>query len=251
MDANAFKKTLFDVLKYDNTYKEAGYRDSLLKILTRGKINFVPQFAFATRSYQHWEIIELRVPVPLLNDANSLKKEINQLFDYIYEESDEFALQRVEIKPMVIDSPEEFTEHEVYFDEIEDTIIQGIRDAKFMIWAAVAWFSNDMIYRELLVKKEQGLNVRLIISEEESNANMITQLKLNGFDLKVIKKFGYYGNNRMHDKFCIIDLDYVMHGSYNWSKAANFNNETLATALDRKLVTNFAEEFMKLYNTGI
>ncbi|WP_035420469.1 phospholipase D-like domain-containing protein, partial [Hutsoniella sourekii] len=79
----------------------------------------------------------------------------------------------------------------------------------------------------------------------------ITQLKLNGFDLKVIKKFGYYGNNRMHDKFCIIDLDYVMHGSYNWSKAANFNKETLATALDRKLVTNFAEEFMKLYKVGI
>ena len=52
----------------------------------------------------------------------------------------------------------------------------------------------------------------------------------------------------MHDKFCIIDMDYVMHGSYNWTPTANKNVETLATALDRELVAKFAKEFMELYN---
>ena len=48
--------------------------------------------------------------------------------------------------------------------------------------------------------------------------------------------------------FCIIDMDYVMHGSYNWTSAANHNKETWATAVDRELVSKFATEFMHLYN---
>ena len=77
---------------------------------------------------------------------------------------------------------------------------------------------------------------------------MIATLKSEGFDVKVIPRWGAKGYNRMHDKFCIIDMDYVMHGSYNWTPTANYNEETLATALDHELVSKFAEEFMKLYN---
>ena len=54
----------------------------------------------------------------------------------------------------------------------------------------------------------------------------------------------------MHDNFCIIDMDYVMQGSYNWTPTANYNEETLAPALDHELVKKFAKEFMELYNGG-
>ena len=30
---------------------------------------------------------------------------------------------------------------DVVFNEIQDTLIQGIRDAKYLIWISVAWFS--------------------------------------------------------------------------------------------------------------
>ena len=90
----------------------------------------------------------------------------------------------------------------MWFDEIEDKVIQGIRDAKFIIWVAVAWFSNESIYKELLIKKNQGLNVRIILSKEESNRGMITRLKENEFDIVVIPQWGTWGYNRMHDKFC-------------------------------------------------
>ena len=43
-------------------------------------------------------------------------------------------------------------------------------------------------------------------------------------------------------------MGYVMHGSYNWIPTANYNKETLATALDHELVSKFAKEFMELYN---
>lgn len=250
MDKNLFLKTVAEVLKYDDKYCKAEYRDALIKLISRSKVNFVPQYEFANhgRSYQHWENIELRTPVPLLNEARVQGKNINDLFEYAYEEDEYYALGDIEIRPLVIDEPEEIKEYTVVFNEIEDTIIQGIRDAKFIIWAAVAWFSNEAIYQELLAKKKQGLNIRIIVSQEESNTNMISKLKENKFDVVVIPRWGRRGYNRMHDKFCIIDMDYVMHGSYNWTPTANNNEETLATALDHELVAKFAKEFMELYN---
>ena len=64
----------------------------------------------------------------------------------------------------------------------------------------------------------------------------------------VIPRWGSRRYNRVYDKFCTIDIDYVMHGSYNWTPTANKNVETLATALDHELVANFAKEFVELYN---
>ena len=104
------------------------------------------------------------------------------------------------------------------------------------------------IYQEFLAKKKQGLNIRIIVSQEDSNTNMISKLKENKFDLVVISRWGNSGYNRMHDKFCIIYMDYVMHGSYNWTSTANYNEETLATSLDHEFVTKFAKKFKELYN---
>ena len=127
-------------------------------------------------------------------------------------------------------------------------MIRRIRDAKFIIWTVFVWYFNEAIYQELLAKKEQGLNIRIIVSQEGSNTNIISKLKENEFDVVVIPRLGNRGYNRMHDKFCIIDIDCVMHGLYNWTPTANKNVETLATALDRELVTKFAKEFIELYN---
>lgn len=192
--------------------------------------------------------MELRVPVPLLEVAEENEKILEELVEYVYEESDDYALHHVEIRPQIIDTPEKISEHDVVFDEIEDKVIQEIRDAKFIIWVAVAWFSNESIYKELFIKKNQGLNIRIILSKEDSNSRMISKLKDSGFDMVVIPQWGALEYNRIHDKFCIIDMDYVMHRSYNWTSTANYNEETLATALDHEIVAKVATQFMQLYN---
>lgn len=76
MDKNLFLKTVAEVLKYDDKYCKAEYRDALMKLISRSKVNFVPQYEFANhgRSNQHWENIELRTPVPLLNEARVQEK---------------------------------------------------------------------------------------------------------------------------------------------------------------------------------
>ena len=81
--------------------------------------------------------MELRVPVPLLEIAEENEKILEELVEYVYEESDDYALHHVEIRPQVIDTPDEVTEHNVVFDAIQEKVIQGIRDAKFEFCRAV------------------------------------------------------------------------------------------------------------------
>ncbi|MEO4055096.1 phospholipase D-like domain-containing protein [Solibacillus sp. CAU 1738] len=97
------------------------------------------------------------------------------------------------------------------------------------------------------MRKQEGVHIRIITSDEESNNYLLEKLESN-FEVTKVPLQGYYLSNRLHDKFCIIDFEFVMHGSYNWSKNARNNKETWATAIDRSFVKKFADEFMQLYN---
>lgn len=192
-------------------------KEKLLPILRRCEINSIPQWAYVQhsgRSVQRYENVEIRVPVPLLDDANKEFDDLYALVEFVYEDSEEYGLGVVPIRPLIRTAESMQIEHDVVFSEIQETVIQGIRDAKYLIWAAIAWFSSEPIFQELKSKKEEGEDVRIIISDEESNYKLLAQLKEN-FDVVVIPRYGWKNYNRMHDKFCIIDLEYVMHGSYN------------------------------------
>lgn len=83
------------------------------------------------------------------------------------------------------------------------------------------------------------------MSDEPTNNGTYISLTKNNIECIKTKVIG---TNRMHNKFCIIDLNFVMHGSYNWSFNARENGETLTTALDKDFVLNFADKFISLYN---
>jgi len=244
MNESQFMKTMIETIKYD----EYDRKDELLTILRNSLIKFDKTSAFTKKSWQCYENIDLRVPIPLLKEARNLKKVLESVASIVYMETDENAFGGLIIKPKPVEiEPVEVIEHDVIFDEIKDTIIQGIRNANYIIWAAVAWFTDVEIFNELKLRKEAGVSVRIITSDESSNYHIMKDIESN-FDLTKVPLKGNYLSNRLHDKFCIIDLEYVMHGSYNWSKNARQNDETLATALDRDFVKKFADEFMRLYN---
>lgn len=247
MNEIAFLETMINTLKFDSKFKDK--KEKLLPILRRCEINPIPQWAYVQhsgRSGQRYENVEIRVPVPLLDDANRDFDDLYVLVEYVYEDSEEYGLGGVSIRPLIRTAESMQIEHDVVFSEIQETVIQGIRDAKYLIWVAIAWFSSEPIFQELINKKEEGVDVRIIISDEESNHKLLAQLKEN-FDVVVIPRYGWKNYNRMHDKFCIIDLEYVMHGSYNWTPTADHNEETLATALDKEFVKKFADEFMRMW----
>lgn len=131
-----------------------------------------------------------------------------------------------------------------HFEEIQDQIIEQIESARFTIWIAVAWFTDKLIYKKLLEKREQGVNIQLIINDDEIN----DQAKLNyekEFETYRIPKHGKH-ENIMHNKFCIIDLTTVIHGSYNWTNKARYNHETVEVIHSREAAEQFAEQFIKL-----
>ncbi|KIV56432.1 phosphatidylserine synthase [Aneurinibacillus migulanus] len=243
MNEQQFLKTMIETVKYD----EYDNKDELLGILRNSIITYDQTNTFTHKPWQFWEYIDLRVPVPMLKVAKELKNELEKLASIVYIETAnyDFAGLNIKPKPVELDNEEEI-EHDVFFDEIKDTIIQGIRNAKYTIWIAVAWFTDREIFEELLLRKNAGVNVRIITSDEESNRYLMEQLEDN-FEVVKVELKGKYLSNRLHDKFCIIDFEFVMHGSYNWSNNARGNDETLATALDRDFVKKFADEFMRLY----
>ena len=236
-----FLKTMIETVKYED-YEP---KSDLLAILRNSIITFDKTTSFTRKSYQYWENIDLRVPIPMLKNARELQRTLNAIAEDIYIESEQYDFYSLRIKPKPVElESDDHTEHDVAFDEIKDTIIQGIRGAKYIIWAAVAWITDRDIFKELLLKKDAGVNIRIITSDEESNKWLLKDLIAN-FDTIAIPQ---WGKHRMHNKFCIIDFDYVMHGSYNWSKNAEGNEETLSTALDRDFVCKFLDQFITLYN---
>ncbi|AJE54251.1 phospholipase D-like domain-containing protein [Paenibacillus polymyxa] len=242
MDEQIFLRTMIETVKYDDDTFEN--KDELLGILRHSMITYRKTSEFTKVSYQRKEYLDLRVPVPMLKTAKALKYELEKLAAIVYIETPEYSFWGLHIKPKPVELDNiEIIEHDAHFDAIKDTIIQGIRDAKYTIWIAVAWFTDDEICEELILRRKAGVQIRIITSDEETNTSLIKKLESNFETVKVPKA----GTNRLHDKFCIIDFEYVMHGSYNWSKNARNNDETLATALDRDFVRKFSDEFMRLY----
>lgn len=135
-------------------------------------------------------------------------------------------------------------EIEVHFEEIQEQILDSLSQAKYTIWLAVAWFTNKLLFDKLIEKKNQGINVQVIVLNDEINQK-------NGFnyddhfETKRFNKMGTY-ENIMHNKFCIIDLKTVIHGSYNWTNKANYNKETVSIETSRELAEKYANEFIKL-----
>lgn len=247
MNEQQFLKTMIETVKYDDEYTN---KDELLGILRHSMLKYNETTNYTRKYGQCWEYIDLRVPVPMLMVAKQLKDKFRKLASEIYIETADYAFAGVNIKPKPVElDTDEVSEHDVTFDEIKDTIIQGIRNAKYTIWVAVAWFTDKDIFKELLLRKNDGVNVRIITSDEKSNTHLIDELEKH-FEVVKIALKGLYGKNRFHDKFCIIDFEFVMHGSYNWSANARNNDETWATALDRDFVRKFADEFIKLYGSN-
>lgn len=138
---------------------------------------------------------------------------------------------------------------DIHFKEIQKIIIEQIDLAEFTIWIAVAWFTDQVLFKKLVDKNNQGVNVQLIIIHDQINesSNLKYEEKFETFR---IKKNGVY-ENLMHNKFCIIDLKTVIHGSYNWTKRAKFNNETIEVVNSREVAEKFSDQFIQLKRTAL
>lgn len=134
------------------------------------------------------------------------------------------------------------------FENIQAQIINEIRSAKFIIWVAVAWFTDKVLFQELINKSREGLNIQIVICKDEINNNSGIEFE-KFFKTYKIESFGKLNNNILHHKFCIIDLNKVIQGSYNWTNRAQYNNENIDIVKGREHAEKYAERF-KLLKTS-
>lgn len=136
---------------------------------------------------------------------------------------------------------------EVHFENIRNQILEQLELAKSEILVAVYWFTNHELFNKLIEKKENGLNVQLIIHNDYIN-NRETGLSFQSF-IDIGGEFYFSDSyNPMHNKFCVIDRKTVINGSYNWTYyAENKNRENiLIIENDSDISTKFKDEFRRL-----
>lgn len=131
------------------------------------------------------------------------------------------------------------------FEGIKDLLTRELNSAKYLIWVAVAWFTDRDLANLLYKKSKQGVNVQIIINDDEINSTLASGLK-DHFETYLVPKSA---KQLMHNKFCVIDLQTVVHGSYNWTNKAQYNNETATKVDSVAQAKQFADEFIRLKGT--
>jgi hypothetical protein len=141
----------------------------------------------------------------------------------------------------------------LFNEEIKPAILEQLGKANQSIHVVVAWF-NDADFFNLLLEKvtNSEIELRIILSEEYEGNNTNTQLNFqqlldsseNVYIFKIPKEAVL-----VHNKFCIIDRKTLVHGSYNWTYGANFQNKesVLLVEDDEKVCFQFLNEFDNIF----
>jgi len=130
------------------------------------------------------------------------------------------------------------------FENIKGFIQNELEKAKYIIWVAVAWFTDRDLANLLYKKAKQGVNIQIVLNDDKINSTLKEKLKEH-FEVYFAPSVEKY-SKLMHNKFCIIDLEKVIHGSYNWTNKAQYNNETISIIDSRLEAKKFADQFFKI-----
>jgi hypothetical protein len=133
--------------------------------------------------------------------------------------------------------------NEAHFQDIQNRIIERLDAARVSIRIIMAWFTNETLFDKLLEKHAQGIDIKIAIYDDGVNGKHgIDISKLPHYMIKRGKRGGL-----MHDKFCVVDNQIVITGSYNWTNNAEFrNDENVTIEKDPEQATRFSEEFRRL-----
>jgi len=136
---------------------------------------------------------------------------------------------------------------QAHFQNIRVSIINELEKANKSLKVAVYWFTNHELFDMLYQKQLNGVQCDLIIHNDYVN-NRETGLPFQKF-IDAGGKF-YFSDeeNPMHNKFCIIDNQVLINGSYNWTYYAESKNRenVLIIKDENDVVKAFETEFLQL-----
>lgn len=136
---------------------------------------------------------------------------------------------------------------QVFFKNIQHTIVSELQGAQQSIQIALCWFTNKAIFDILAQKASQGVSLSLILVDDYANKRQ-EGLPLNDLIGLGAKLYFSDKTSPMHHKFCIIDNATVLTGSYDWtyfSESKAIDNLMIIKE-NQAIVDAFASEFAML-----
>lgn len=130
-------------------------------------------------------------------------------------------------------------------DACLNTIVQHLRSARRSVDLCIFTLSDDRIANEVLAAHARGVALRLITdNDKEADAGSdVSRLRAAGVPTVVDRTPAH-----MHHKFAIFDGQWLLNGSYNWTRSAcTHNEENLVATNDATLVRQFQGTFDELW----
>lgn len=164
--------------------------------------------------------------------ANIYKTEFEQMFSGKFH-NDKIGFEKEKIENInIYFSP--------YDNGINDGILPVINGAKKYIYIPVFLITEPRIISSLINAKERGVDVRVIIDASNASNKASRHRELRNAGIKV-KTENYAG--KMHSKTIIVDDEYLVIGSMNFSKSGEKKNDENMIVLKNKEAAKFYKEF--------
>ncbi|MFD2787231.1 phospholipase D-like domain-containing protein [Hymenobacter rubripertinctus] len=140
-----------------------------------------------------------------------------------------------------------------YFEGIKEVLVQEIESAEFIIYIAVAWITDYDLISTLVKKMKSGIQIEVIVNGDYQFSKVKSQFNEFLFHGGKLYLYENKGKSIMHNKFCVIDLNTTITGSYNWSFSASaYHKENIIIEKDNFLfASQFAREFFKIKRASI
>lgn len=138
-----------------------------------------------------------------------------------------------------------------YFSNISSQIQSKLKTAKDEILVAMAWFTSDELFKALIECINRNVRVELVLLDHATNymyyAPDFNEFIKAGGKLRIANA----ENGFMHHKFCVIDNDLAITGSYNWTYSAeNRNIENIIITDNDDIISQYKSEFKNLISTA-
>jgi hypothetical protein len=140
------------------------------------------------------------------------------------------------------------TNAQIERETLSNKIIRELKKARYSIWLANIWFTDNDVYKLLLEKLKEGLNIEIVLSRNPlsvyENAKIQKFIDLGG-EIFIINEY----KNKNDNQFCIVDYSTIINNGFRTehrlkpSQGSIFLKETQET-----LIEQYINEYMQLKN---